>query len=83
MSTIVSVIIWLAVGAVIGLIASSLMGGSLGLIWCIILGIVGSLLGGWISSLLGISGGWIVNAIFSLIGACIVLLIARLFRRAA
>lgn len=82
MSTIVSVLIWIALGAVAGWIASLIMGGSLGLLWCIILGIVGSVLGGWLAGLLGIGGGVIVQLLIAIAGACLILLIARLIRRA-
>lgn len=82
MSTLVSFIIWVALGAVAGWLASLIMGSSLSLVWCIIIGIVGSIIGGFLAGLLGIGGGVLVNLLIAVAGACILLLIARLIRRA-
>ena len=82
MSTLVSFIIWIALGAVAGWLASLIMGSSLSLMWCIIIGIVGSIIGGFLAGLLGIGGGVLVNLLIAVAGACILLLIARLIRRA-
>lgn len=81
MSVAVSIIIMVALGALAGWLASIIMGSSLSLLWCIIIGIVGSLLGGWLAGLLGIGGGVIVQFIIAVVGACLLLLIARLIRR--
>lgn len=83
MSTLVSFIIWIALGAIAGWIASMIMGSSLSLLWCIIIGIVGSVLGGWLAGIIGIGGGWVVQLLIAVVGACLLLLIARLIRRAA
>lgn len=83
MSWIVSLLIWIALGAVAGWIASIIMGSSLSLAWCIVVGIVGSVLGGFIAGLLGLTGGTIVNFLIAVAGACLLLLIVRLLRRAA
>ena len=53
-----TLIVWLAVGAVAGWLAGTLMkGGGYGLLWNIILGIVGGFVGGWLFETLGISAG--------------------------
>lgn len=81
MSILVSVIIWVALGAAAGWIASLIMGSGLSLGWCIVIGIIGSVLGGWLAGLLGIGGGAIVSFLIAVAGACLLLLIVRLLRR--
>lgn len=82
MSWIVSLLIWIALGALAGWIASLIMGSGLSLLWCIIIGILGSVIGGFVANLLGIGGGTLVNFIIAVVGACLLLLIVRLLRRA-
>ncbi len=82
-------IIWLAIGGVIGWLASLLMktDGQQGIILNVVVGIVGAMLGGWlISPLVGV--GTINQDNFSLpamgvsfVGAAILLAIVNLFRR--
>ena len=85
----VNFIVWIVVGAIIGWVASKIMGtsGKQGLLLDIVVGIVGALLAGWfLTPLLGI--GTINQANFSLpallvslVGAVILLAIVRLVRR--
>jgi uncharacterized membrane protein YeaQ/YmgE (transglycosylase-associated protein family) len=85
----VNFIVWIVVGAIIGWVASKIMGtsGKQGLLLDIVVGIVGALLAGWfLTPLLGI--GTINQADFSLpallvslVGAVILLAIVRLIRR--
>ena len=81
-----SIIAWLIFGAIIGWIASKIMGtdAQQGILLNIIVGIVGALLGGWIADLIGIGqpgfeffdlGSWIV----AIIGACLLLFLVGLF----
>jgi len=84
-----NIIIWLAIGGVIGWIASMIMktNAEQGMVLNVIVGIIGAMLGGWlVAPLLGAgtvnqgdfsAGGLIV----SLIGAIILLAIVNLFRR--
>jgi uncharacterized membrane protein YeaQ/YmgE (transglycosylase-associated protein family) len=79
----ISFISWIIFGAVIGFIADLIDSKkSGGLIANIIIGILGSIVGGWLAgSVLGIdinAGFNILNIIFSVIGALIVLFIFRL-----
>jgi uncharacterized membrane protein YeaQ/YmgE (transglycosylase-associated protein family) len=72
---IISLIIFLAVGALAGWLAGNIMKGrGFGLIGNIIVGIVGAVLGGFIFGLLGITtGGLIGTIIMATIGAVVLL----------
>ncbi|MCB0628482.1 MAG: GlsB/YeaQ/YmgE family stress response membrane protein [Saprospiraceae bacterium] len=79
-----TLLITLAIGAVAGWIAGTLMrGGGFGLLWNIILGIIGSFVGSWLFGVLGVSsGGGLLGALItSVVGAVVVLFVAGLFRR--
>ncbi len=85
----INFIIWIIVGAIIGWLASMVMGTNArqGFLLDVVVGIVGALLGGWLlSPLLG--AGTINSGDFSLgglllsfLGAIILLAIVNLFRR--
>lgn len=80
-------IIWLLVGGLIGWVASTLMGTNdrQGIILNVVVGIVGAFLGGWFLS--GLFGASTINQgnfslsgmLVSLLGAIILLALARLF----
>jgi uncharacterized membrane protein YeaQ/YmgE (transglycosylase-associated protein family) len=83
--TIEAVIIWLIVGGVAGWLAGLLMkGGGFGLIGNIVLGIVGAFVAGLLLPAIGIviGGGIIAAIVNAFIGACVVLLIVGLIKRA-
>ena len=76
---------WLIVGLVAGVLASLVVGGGYGLIGDIIIGIVGAFVGGWIFRSLGVSSpfGGLAGIIFvAFIGACVLLFLLRVIRRA-
>ncbi len=76
-----SLLIKLAVGALIGWLASRIMKSNGGLIRDIIMGIAGSALGGWLASIIGISASGIGSWLVSIGGACLLIAIVdRLFR---
>ncbi len=80
-----SLIIFLIVGAIAGWLAGQIMrGGGLGLVGDIIVGIIGAFLAGMLFPRLGLHiGSGLLGAIISAtIGACILLFLARLVRRA-
>ena len=80
-----TVVIWLIIGAVAGLLAGLVVkGGGFGLLGDIVVGIVGAFVGGWLLPKLGIHlGAGIVSIIASAtIGAVVLLLLLRLIRRA-
>ena len=84
-----NIIIWLAVGGVIGWIASLIMrtDAQQGILLNVVVGIVGSLLGGWfLSPLFGVStinqsNFSLPSLLVSLLGAVILLAIVNLIRR--
>ena len=86
----VNFIVWIIVGAIIGWVASRIMGtsGQQGLLLDIVVGIVGALLAGWfLTPLFGVStinqANFSLPALLvSLLGAVILLAIVRLVRRA-
>lgn len=83
--TIEALIIWLLVGGVAGWLAGLLMkGGGFGLIGNIVLGIVGAFVAGLLLPAIGIviGGGIIAAIVNAFIGACVVLLIVGLIKRA-
>ena len=81
-----SLLTWLIVGLVAGVLASILMGGTgYGLIGDIIIGIIGAFVGGWLFAKLGVHSpfGGLAGTIFvAFIGAVVLLFILRLIRRA-
>lgn len=83
-----SIVIWILLGAVAGWIAGQIMKGrGLGTIGNIIVGIVGSFLGGWLAGQLGIAGavtgGFSFASILTAVaGAVVLLFIIGLVKRA-
>ncbi|EKE19055.1 MAG: hypothetical protein ACD_9C00156G0007 [uncultured bacterium] len=78
-----SILIWVIFGAIVGWIASAIMGTSEGLIMDIILGIVGSVLGGWLMSFFGkagVSGFNMYSFVVAIIGAIVLIAIVRALR---
>ena len=80
-----SLIIFLIVGAIAGWLAGQIMrGGGFGLVGDIIVGIIGAFFAGMLFPRLGLHiGSGLLGAIISAtIGACILLFLVRLVRRA-
>lgn len=73
------IVIWLAVGALIGWIASLIMQSTGGFFRNIVMGILGSLLGGWIASLLGVNATGLGSILIAVGGACLLIWIVSLF----
>jgi len=80
-----SILTWLVVGLIAGVLASLVMGGTgLGIIGDIIIGIVGAFIGGWLFSAMGVAvplGGIAGTILVAFIGAVVLLFIIRLVRR--
>ncbi len=76
-----TLIVWLVIGGVAGFLAQKIMGGKspYGVLGDVILGIAGALVGGYGLSLMGISGsgGLIATFIVAVVGALLILWIAR------
>ncbi len=79
------IIATIVVGLIVGFLASLIMKSRGGLIWDLILGVIGGFVGGFLSSrLLGVnlmSGINITSILTGLVGAIVVIAIARLIRR--
>ena len=77
------ILIWIVFGALVGWVASMVMGGGGGVLSDIIIGIVGALIGGFVMSLFGengISGFNLYSCLVALLGACILIAIVRAIR---
>ena len=76
---------WIAaiiIGGFAGWLAEKFMKSDMGLIMNIILGIVGAIIANAILGVFGVAlGGWIGYLIAGFIGACILIAVARMFRR--
>lgn len=81
---ITGLLIFLAIGAVAGWLAGTIMkGGRFGLLGNIVIGIIGSFIGGYLFRLLGISAAGLVGSIVTATAGAIVLLyLVRLIKRA-
>jgi uncharacterized membrane protein YeaQ/YmgE (transglycosylase-associated protein family) len=80
-----SFIYMILIGLVAGWLAGQVMkGGGYGVIGDIIVGVLGALLGGWLFGMLGggLGGGLIGSLIVAFIGACILIFLVRLIKRA-
>ena len=78
------IVIWLAIGAIAGGLASQLIrGGGYGLIGDIVVGVIGAVIAGYLLPLVGIhlGAGFVRSVINAFIGACLLLAALRLVRR--
>jgi uncharacterized membrane protein YeaQ/YmgE (transglycosylase-associated protein family) len=79
-----SIIVWIIVGGVAGLLAELLVGGvHMGCVSTVIIGVLGAFVGGWLFRELGISigSGILNNIVTALVGAVVLVLIIRILRR--
>ena len=77
------ILLWIVFGALVGWVASMVMGTSEGLVLDIVLGVVGALLGGWLMSFFGKSGvtGFnLYSFLVALLGAIVLIAIVRAVR---
>ena len=76
--------IFLAIGALAGWLAGTLMkGGGFGLLGNIVIGIIGSVVGGFVFGVLGISAGGLIGSIISATaGAALLLFVVGLIKKA-
>jgi uncharacterized membrane protein YeaQ/YmgE (transglycosylase-associated protein family) len=76
-------LLWMAIGAIAGFLASAIVGGGYGLIGDIIIGVVGAFVGGWLFRALGWHApftGMAGTVVIAFIGALVLLLILRVLR---
>ena len=79
-----TLIIWLVVGAIAGMLAGMVVkGGGFGLLGDIVVGIIGAFFGGWLLPRLGVHFGVGIVAVIvtATIGAVVLLLALRVIRR--
>lgn len=77
-------LLWIIFGALVGWVASKVMGEGGGLIWDIAVGIIGAVIGGFVMNLLGEGGAGGFNLysfLVALLGACILIAAVRVIRR--
>ncbi|MFL6196471.1 MAG: GlsB/YeaQ/YmgE family stress response membrane protein [Thermoanaerobaculia bacterium] len=80
-----TILTWLIVGLVAGVLASFVVGRGYGLLGDIVVGIIGAFIGGWLFQKMGWStpfGGLAGTIFVAFIGAIVLLLLLRLIRRA-
>lgn len=83
-----NILLWIIFGALAGWIASIIMGsdGQMGAVANIVVGIVGAFIGGFIMNALGeaaVTGFNIYSLLVAVLGAVVLIFIARVLRRAA
>ncbi|MDD5464270.1 MAG: GlsB/YeaQ/YmgE family stress response membrane protein [Candidatus Moranbacteria bacterium] len=77
------ILIWIVFGAIVGWIASMIMGSSGSLVWDIVIGIIGAVLGGWLMSFFGqggVTGFNLYSFLVAIFGAVVAIAIVRAFR---
>lgn len=82
--TLETLIIWVVVGAITGVVLDTVIGGMrIGLGGAILIGIVGAMISGWAFDAFGIQllSGFIGTIAEALVGAVVLLLIFGVFRR--
>jgi uncharacterized membrane protein YeaQ/YmgE (transglycosylase-associated protein family) len=84
--TLNTIITWIIVGGIAGLLAEWLIGGiRAGCIGTVLIGVVGAFIGGWLLGQLHISigaAGLLNDIITAFVGAAVLLLVIRILRRA-
>ena len=75
-------IMTIILGGIAGFIAEKIMKADMGVFANIIVGILGAVLLNFVLGLLGIytEGGWIIQSIVAIIGACLLIAVYRLIR---
>ncbi len=76
---------WIIVGLIAGWLAGKVMrGGGFGVGMDIVIGMAGSIIGGWVFGLLGLfsRSGIIPSILVAFVGACILLWLARVIKKA-
>ncbi len=77
-------IVWIIFGALVGWIASMLMGTSEGLVKNIVLGVAGAVVGGLLMNLIGeegVGGFNLYSVVVAVVGACVLVAVVRAIQR--
>ena len=78
------IILWIIFGALVGWIASVIMGANEGVLMDIVVGIIGAILGGWLMSFFGstgVTGFNLYSFLVALLGAIVLIIIVKGIRR--
>lgn len=78
------ILLWIVFGALVGWVASRVMGSGGGLVWDIVVGVVGAVVGGWLMNLAGyggVGGFNLYSFLVALLGACALIAVMRAVRR--
>lgn len=78
------ILLWIVFGALVGWIASAIMGTGYGVLMDIVIGIVGAVVGGWLMSVFGsggVSGFNLYSFVVALVGAVVLIAIVKALRR--
>ena len=74
------ILLWIVFGAIVGWIASVVMGSGGGIVTDIVVGIIGAVFGGYIMSFFGntgVSGFNLYSLLVALLGACALIVVVR------
>jgi uncharacterized membrane protein YeaQ/YmgE (transglycosylase-associated protein family) len=80
MDWLIHVVTTIVVGAIIGWLAGIIMKSNGSLLQNIVCGILGGAVGGVIGGFLPFDGGFILNTIFAIVGACLIIAAVRAIR---
>jgi uncharacterized membrane protein YeaQ/YmgE (transglycosylase-associated protein family) len=78
------ILLWIIFGALVGWIATAIMGTNEGLGMNIVIGIVGAVVGGWLMSVIGqtgVTGFNLYSMLVAVIGAVVLIAAVRALRR--
>jgi uncharacterized membrane protein YeaQ/YmgE (transglycosylase-associated protein family) len=81
--TLETFLLWIAIGAIAGYLASIVVGGGLGIVGDIVIGVVGAFIGGWVFRSFGWRapfGGIAGTITVAFVGAVLLLALLRLVR---
>ncbi len=79
-----NILLWIVLGALAGWIAGAITGSGKGLLTNIVVGVIGAFLGGWLFNQfggVGVTGFNLYSLLVAVVGAIVLLVIARLFSR--
>ena len=76
------IVIWIVLGALVGWVATMLVGGGGGLFWDVIVGVAGAVIGGFAMNLIGYHGIGGLNLLMTLSSALVLIAMVRAVRKA-
>ncbi len=76
------IVIWAVLGALVGWVATMLVGGGGGLFWDVIVGVAGAVIGGFVMNLIGYHGIGGLDILIALSSALVLIATVRAVRKA-